>query len=89
MSIQCGHLFSRVSLATRWDVHEGGNCFPNCAGCNIKHEYDPYPMNNWYIQKFGKDAWDKLYARWHTVSPSLTKTFLRERIEWFKNELAL
>ena len=61
---QCGHLFSRVALNTRWDEE---NSFCQCSGCNLRHEHDSYPYNNWFIEKFGKDKWDEIHRRWNTV----------------------
>lgn len=40
-NLTCGHLFSRVAYSTRWDLR---NCYAQCLSCNLKHEYDPYPM---------------------------------------------
>lgn len=61
---QCGHIFSRVSLSTRWD---DSNAVCQCASCNMRHEFDPYPLNNWYITQYGKEKWDDLYRQWHKV----------------------
>jgi hypothetical protein len=40
-----------------------GNCHAQCSSCNLRHEYDAYPFNNWYIEKFGKEAWDAMHFR--------------------------
>ena len=56
-----GHLFSRYSYSTRWDISEDGNCHTQCWGCNYRHEYDPYPYTNWFIEKFGKERWDEVH----------------------------
>ncbi len=56
----CGHLFSRANYSTRWDLT---NCHRQCLKCNLRHEYDPYPFNNWFILHFGKKAWDDLHAK--------------------------
>ncbi len=61
-----GHLFTRQAYSTRWDISPNGNCHQQCAGCNLRHEHDSYPFNNWYITKFGKDAWDELHLRYAT-----------------------
>lgn len=61
---QCGHLFSRVALSTRWDPE---NSYCQCSGCNLRHEHDSYPYNNWFITKFGKEKWDELHRKWNTV----------------------
>lgn len=78
-----GHVFSRIAYSTRWDVTEDGNCHAQCWPCNFKHERDPYPYNNWYIMKFGKDKWDELHRRYAT--PKKYKDFeLIELIEHIK-----
>jgi hypothetical protein len=79
-SLQPGHLFSRVAYSTRWDLD---NVFCQCRSCNFKHEYDPYPLTNYYITKFGKGRYDALHARYVTAVP--IKTFqlevLRDTLE--------
>lgn len=64
--LQCGHLFTRTNLSTRWDL---GNCFAQCAGCNIRHEHDPWPFYKWYIGRYGQEAFDKLYEKHKTITP--------------------
>jgi len=63
-----GHLFSRTNLATRWDIREDGNCHCQCLSCNYRHEFDFYPFQNWYINKFGKRKFDNLYKKYNSVS---------------------
>lgn len=58
--LQCGHLFSRVAYSTRWDED---NAFGQCAGCNLRHEHDPYPLTNYFLKRFGQDKYDELYRR--------------------------
>jgi len=84
--LQCGHLFSRVALSTRWDTAPDENCHTQCASCNFRHEMDSYPYNNWYIEKFGKEAWDKLHQRYNTTKKYTIKD-LADKIEEFKKEL--
>lgn len=74
---QCGHIFSRVAYSTRWDLNKKGNAHCQCSGCNCSHEYDPYPFYNWYINKFGKAEFDRLYVRYKTTR-KFTNTQLRE-----------
>jgi len=62
-SLQCGHLFTRAAYSTRWDISTNGNAHCQCSSCNLRHEYDAYPFNSWYIEKFGKPAWDALHTR--------------------------
>lgn len=60
----CGHLFSRSHYSTRWDLM---NCFKQCWPCNFKHEFDWKPFNDWFENKFGKEAMLELYNKWKTV----------------------
>lgn len=59
---QCGHLFSRVAYSTRWDEE---NAFCQCAKCNINHESDAWPFISWFIEKFGRQTFDEVRARYH------------------------
>ena len=59
-----GHLFSRMSYSSRWDITEDGNCHCQCWGCNFSHEHDSYPFTNWYIKKFSYDKWEELHRRY-------------------------
>jgi hypothetical protein len=58
--MQCGHLFTRASYSTRWDEL---NCFCQCRGCNLSHEYDPAPFTIRFIHKYGQEAYERLYAK--------------------------
>lgn len=59
-----GHVFSRVSYSLRWDIRRNGNCHTQCWGCNYRHEFDPYPYMDWYMNNFGKDKLDQLHINW-------------------------
>jgi hypothetical protein len=60
-----GHLFSRYTHSTRWDITDDGNCHCQCMSCNYYHEFCPYPFEHWYQSKFGMDKYDELYQRFH------------------------
>ena len=62
--LQCGHLFGRRSHGARWDLERDGNCHTQCAGCNQRHNYDPWRYFNWYLDWHGREAFDALYRRW-------------------------
>lgn len=59
-NLTCGHVFSRVNYSTRWDEN---NCYAQCMGCNLRHEYEPYPFYQWTIKKLGQEAFDELYVK--------------------------
>ena len=88
----CGHIFSRRSRATRWDISEDGNCHCQCWPCNFRHggygggPRRSWPYFRWYINKFGIERLDSLEARSNTVKQhtldeleELAK-FLREHV---------
>lgn len=64
-NLTAGHVFSRVAYSTRWDLK---NVFAQCLSCNLKHEYDPYPMFDFYVKKFGKKKLDALHIKYKQVS---------------------
>lgn len=70
-----GHIFSRVAYSTRWDLQ---NVACQCVSCNFKHEFDPYPLLNWYTEKYGVGALDDLHFRY--VHPVKFKDFQLEEI---------
>jgi hypothetical protein len=77
--IQAGHLFSRVSHSTRWDEI---NVWPQCRGCNYKHEFRPEHFHSWFIHSFGLEAWDTLRLRANTPR-KFTLDELRDLIEHY------
>ncbi len=64
-NLTCGHVFSRAHYATRWDLD---NCFTQCMGCNLKHEYDPMPFYDWYQKEFGTEKFREVYNKWKEIS---------------------
>jgi len=62
-----GHVFSRGSFSTRWDITEDGNVHNQCWGCNFRHVRDQYPYFNWYVKKFGQEKFDALRVRSKTT----------------------
>lgn len=58
-----GHVFSRNSRNTRWDISPDGNCHCQCWACNYRHVTDQYPYFEWYKKKFGQEKFDELRAR--------------------------
>ncbi len=63
--LTCGHLFSRRHHNTRWDMD---NCHCQCATCNLKHNYDPYPFTEYVRLKIGQMKLDLLHKRYDQVS---------------------
>jgi len=59
-NIQCGHLFTRSYYAIRWDEE---NAFCQCAGCNMSHEYDSYPLTSHYLMVNGERRYHELHMK--------------------------
>jgi len=53
-----GHLFTRRWYSTRWDLK---NIYPQCRACNMRHEQDPYPLINYFIELWGRQALEDLH----------------------------
>ena len=59
-----GHVFSRRSYSTRWDISKDGNCHTQCWGGNFKHSKDNYDYFKWYVDKFSNDMFENLRFRY-------------------------
>lgn len=75
--IQCGHLFSRGRLATRFDPD---NCRPQCFGCNCmqKGNYQEYFPR--IIDEIGLDALHRLEAK--------SKQAVKLNASWYAEQIA-
>lgn len=62
--LQNGHIFGRRSHGARFDIEAGGNCAAQCSSCNIKHNHHQWIFYKWYIDRYGKEAFDAMYIRW-------------------------
>ena len=71
--LEPGHLFSRVSFSTRWNLN---NVFCQCRNCNLLHENDTYAFTKFYLDNFGQKKYDELHALY-----SGTKKFLGFELE--------
>lgn len=79
-NLTCGHLFSRVAYSTRWNED---NCACQCAGCNLRHEHDPYVFHRWFIRKYNQEYWDLLHAKYNTPR-KFTDAELQAMIQKYK-----
>ena len=59
-----GHVFSRRSYSTRWDITGKGNCHTQCWGCNFRHSKDNYDYFKWYVDKFSQEEFENLRFRY-------------------------
>ena len=58
--LQCGHLITRARYGTRWDLM---NCHIQCAGCNLRHEYQPEIYTRWFLNTYGEQEYQNLCNR--------------------------
>jgi hypothetical protein len=56
---QPGHLISRGKKSVKYDLR---NVNEQCDSCNGLHENYPERYNNWFVNKFGLDAYNSLCA---------------------------
>ena len=80
-----GHVFSRVAYSTRWDFD---NCFCQCVGCNLRHEYDPYPLMEYARKILGSKKLELLHKKHRTVKKYKTYE-LAELLETLKKGVGL
>ena len=78
-----GHLFTRRAYSTRW---EELNCHCQCWVCNYRHEFDFYPYQNWFVNKYGQEAYDDLHKQ-HVTPRKWSRTDLMGLIEYYKQKL--
>jgi 5-methylcytosine-specific restriction endonuclease McrA len=79
--IDAGHLLSRVSHSVRWDEQ---NVFAQCRDCNLTHEYHAENFTMWFLNKFGKDQYERLYAK--SKKPTkFNNADLKVMIDYYKN----
>ena len=72
-----GHLFSRRSYSTRWDLE---NSYCQCWPCNFKHSKDNYDYYWWFQNRFGTEKFNQLRVRYKS-SRKLTNVDLQELYE--------
>ena len=78
----CGHVFSKKNYATRWDEK---NAYCQCWPCNFKHEFDPYPYTQYFLDRYGKVEWEELHMKWSSVT-KFTSCQIRLIAQGFKEK---
>ena len=74
-NLTCGHLFTRAAYSTRWNPN---NAFCQCSSCNLRHEYDFYPLDSYARARHGNEAIDELHVVHKT--PMKFKTYQLEEM---------
>ena len=63
--MQAGHLITRQRASTLFDED---NVFCQCAPCNNQHRFKPEIMTQWWVKRFGGEAYLKLCEKaWKVV----------------------
>lgn len=76
------HLITRGKYATRWDED---NCYCQCSGCNMRHEYQPEIYTDWWITKHGEEAYHALVLKSNTPV-KLSTDAIKKIAEYYKAE---
>lgn len=74
-----GHLITRSCAIIRFDL-TNNNC--QCASCNFTHEFRPERYTEWWIKKYGLEAYKELVAQ-----SKLTKKWTIAELETLKVQL--
>ncbi len=82
--LQCGHLFTRAAYSTRWDPT---NAFCQCSSCNLRTEYDPGDLTEYFLKLHGVEAYHKLHAK-HRQPVKYRDADLQALIADYRNRLA-
>jgi hypothetical protein len=84
-NLTCGHLFSRAHYRTRWDEK---NAAAQCAGHNLRHEHDFYPFEQYFVNKYGREAVDSLHRLWITPI-RLSRADLEDLVTYWRGRVVV
>lgn len=80
---QCFHFITRAKHIVRWDED---NAIGSCRGCNFYNEQNPAPFLNFYLNKFGSEAWDRLFRKSNNIA-KFDRSRLQEIYTGIKSKL--
>ena len=75
-----GHLITRAKYATRWAEE---NCYCQCTGCNMRHEFQGEIYTDWWIRQNGEEAYHALVLKSNTPRKFSTQE-IREIGDYYK-----
>jgi len=75
-----GHLITRNKYATRWAEE---NCYCQCTGCNMRHEFQAEIYTDWWIRQNGEEAYHALVLKSNTPRKFSTQE-IREIGDYYK-----
>lgn len=79
----CAHLITRAKHSVRWDPR---NATGQCAGANLRHEFDPHPYTAWYLRTFGLETYETLVRDSNRVA-KFSNDHLREMLSALKSKI--
>lgn len=80
---QCAHLITRSKHSVRWDER---NATGQCAGANLRHEFDPHPYTTWFIRQHGLEAYEALVRDSNRIA-KFTNDELRRILNALKSKM--
>lgn len=80
-NLQAGHLIKRGRGTTLFDET---NVNAQCNSCNVRHNNYPEFYTNWWLAKYGQEAYDQLVAKSWELKTDWTVAELKELEERYK-----
>jgi hypothetical protein len=81
-NLTCGHLITRSKYKVRWNLQ---NCHCQCRNCNLSHEYNPHPFTQWFIERFGLQAYKDLNRESNRDDKRFSDLDLKNKLEYLTN----
>ena len=72
-NLTCGHIYTRTHYTTRWNEH---NAMCQCAGHNMRHEFDFQPFYEKAIRRWGRIEMQTIHDLFEQAKPVKTAEIL-------------